>query len=247
MPKKPAAKKTVETLKHKESKRRNIPTAEFQSVLKTDQQQPIELRWPRNPDLDPQLVWRGKDELDAGDLVVYAPPLYIQEKVQPKVLIDDLLRADARAQGRQRTDARPVRRLQRHSEGRRQDRVLPARPELVEPHDPRRLPPGHGQPRRARGAARQGAVHLHRSAVRDQVQLELPVVDDEPRREGRQARRHHPRARAGEGLPRHVADGIHTYLDLPSRPPDRRARPADRDPARSSCRSATRTSIACGR
>lgn len=46
----------------------------------------------RNRDLDPQLVWRGKDELDRSDLVVLAPPLYIQEKVHPKVLIDDLLR-----------------------------------------------------------------------------------------------------------------------------------------------------------
>ena len=46
----------------------------------------------RNRDLDPQLVWRGKDEQDWSDLVVHAPPLYIQEKVHPKVLIDDLLR-----------------------------------------------------------------------------------------------------------------------------------------------------------
>ena len=46
----------------------------------------------RNRDLDPQLVWRGKDEQDWSDLVVHAPPLYIQEKVQPKALIDDLLR-----------------------------------------------------------------------------------------------------------------------------------------------------------
>ena len=46
----------------------------------------------RNRDLDPQLVWRGKDEQDWQDLVVPAPPLFIQEKVQPKVLIDDLVR-----------------------------------------------------------------------------------------------------------------------------------------------------------
>ncbi len=46
----------------------------------------------RNRDLDPQLVWRGKDEQDWSDLVVQAPPLYIQEKVHPKVLVDDLLR-----------------------------------------------------------------------------------------------------------------------------------------------------------
>jgi adenine-specific DNA-methyltransferase len=50
------------------------------------------LRYPRNTDLDPQLVWRGKDEQDWSDLVVQAPPIYIQEKVQPKALIDDLIR-----------------------------------------------------------------------------------------------------------------------------------------------------------
>ncbi|MNJ26404.1 Modification methylase DpnIIB [compost metagenome] len=50
------------------------------------------MRYPRNTDLDPQLVWRGKDEQDWSDLVVNAPPLYIQDKVHPKVLIDDLLR-----------------------------------------------------------------------------------------------------------------------------------------------------------
>ena len=55
-------------------------------------------------------------------------------------------------------------------EGRGQDRVLSARPELVEPDDPRRLTPGDGKPRRARGTARQGAVHLFRSALRHQIQ-----------------------------------------------------------------------------
>ena len=84
--------KTVETLKHDADKRKNIPTAEFQSVLKPDEQKPVKIRYPRNTDLDPQLVWRGKDEQDWSDLVVHAPPIYIQEKVHPKVLIDDLLR-----------------------------------------------------------------------------------------------------------------------------------------------------------
>jgi adenine-specific DNA-methyltransferase len=94
MAKKPATqkKKAVETLKHDEAKRKNIPTAEFQSVLEQEQQNPKKIRYPRNTDLDPQLVWRGKDQQDWSDLVVNAPPLYIQEKVHPKVLIDDLLR-----------------------------------------------------------------------------------------------------------------------------------------------------------
>jgi len=84
--------KTVETLTHEADKRKNIPTAEYQSVLKPDEQKPLEKRYPRNTDLDPQLVWRGKDEQDWSDLVVHAPALYIQEKVHPKALVDDLLR-----------------------------------------------------------------------------------------------------------------------------------------------------------
>jgi adenine-specific DNA-methyltransferase len=85
--------KSVETLTHEADKRRNIPTAEMQAVMKREQQGPIGVHYDRrNRDLDPQLVWRGKDEQDWSDLVVSAPPLYIQEKVHPKVLIDDLLR-----------------------------------------------------------------------------------------------------------------------------------------------------------
>src|SRR5437762_11742254 len=87
---KPKPKKSVETLIHDESKRKNIPTAEYQSVLQKEQESPKTARYQRNSDLDPQLVWRGKDQQDWSDLVVTAPPLYIQEKVHPKVLIDDL-------------------------------------------------------------------------------------------------------------------------------------------------------------
>jgi adenine-specific DNA-methyltransferase len=84
-------KKTVETLTHDEASRKNIPTAEYQSVMRKDEQSSIRIAYERrNRDLDPQLVWRGKDEQDWSDLVVQAPPLYIQEKVHPKVLIDDL-------------------------------------------------------------------------------------------------------------------------------------------------------------
>ena len=95
--------KTVETLKHIDDKRTNIPTAECQAVMAEDDRSPIQVAYERpacasphadrrNRDLDPQLVWRGKDEQDWSDLVVQAPPLFIQEKVNPKVLIDDLIR-----------------------------------------------------------------------------------------------------------------------------------------------------------
>jgi len=91
--KKTSRKKTVESLTHEEARRKNIPTAEFQAVMHKDEQTPIQVAYERrNRDLDPQLVWKGKDELDWSDLVVPAPPLYIQEKVHPKVLIDDLLK-----------------------------------------------------------------------------------------------------------------------------------------------------------
>ena len=89
--------KSVESLRHDDASRKNIPTAEYQSVMHLEDQDPIRVAYERrNRDLDPQLVWRGKDVQDWSDLVVQAPPLYIQEKIHPKVLVDDL---------RQRTQA----------------------------------------------------------------------------------------------------------------------------------------------
>jgi adenine-specific DNA-methyltransferase len=93
MAKKPPPKKAVEAFVHEADKRRNIPTAEFQAVVQEDQQHPIPVAYKRrNCDLDPQLIWRGKDEQDWSDLVVPAPPIYIQEKVHPKALVDDYIR-----------------------------------------------------------------------------------------------------------------------------------------------------------
>ncbi|MYK83738.1 MAG: site-specific DNA-methyltransferase, partial [Gammaproteobacteria bacterium] len=90
--------KAVEAFTHDGAKRRNIPTAEYQPVMRSDDQNPIQVAYERrNPDLDPQLVWRGKDMADWSNLVVQAPPLFIQEKVHPKVLIDDLARMSRKA------------------------------------------------------------------------------------------------------------------------------------------------------
>ena len=84
--------KTITAITHEDS-RKNIPTAEYQSVMKSEELHPVQVAYERrNRDLDPQLVWRGKDEQDAEPLVAQAPPLYIQEKVHPKVLIDSLKR-----------------------------------------------------------------------------------------------------------------------------------------------------------
>jgi len=95
---------SVETLTHDEASRVNIPTAEYQSVMREEQQKSVRVTYERpvagleaekasrEQDLDPQLIWRGKDTQDWSSLVVHAPPLFIQEKVHPKVLIDDLHR-----------------------------------------------------------------------------------------------------------------------------------------------------------
>ena len=107
-PKRP---KAVETLTHDEASRKNIPTAEFRSVMERSEQSAIQVAYQRrNRDLDPQLVWRGKDQQDWSDLVVQAPPLFIQEKVHPKVLIDDLQRqtqAGRRDRGDAETETQP--------------------------------------------------------------------------------------------------------------------------------------------
>ncbi len=99
MPRRPRGPKQVEALRHEDATRTNIPTAEDRSVMEDDDRSPIEVAYERrNLDLDPQLVWRGKEEQDRHNLEVQAPPLYIQEKVHPKVLIDDLLRHSRNAE-----------------------------------------------------------------------------------------------------------------------------------------------------
>jgi adenine-specific DNA-methyltransferase len=118
MAKQPKTPIAVEAITHDDATRKNIPTAEYQSVMKKVDQAPVKISYPRdgsalteektsrNRDLDPQLVWRGKDQQDWSDLVVHAPPLYIQEKVHPKVLIDDLRRSsEAAAQAQQADEA----------------------------------------------------------------------------------------------------------------------------------------------
>jgi hypothetical protein len=126
----------VDALKHNEATRRNIPTAEMESLFRRDEDAAPRLpkhyprarplaegeTWtveePSQPELiwngakititdeqmaelaqtgtltlsDAQLVWRGKDKQDWSDLVVNVPPLYIQEKIHPKAIIDDLKR-----------------------------------------------------------------------------------------------------------------------------------------------------------
>jgi adenine-specific DNA-methyltransferase len=143
MAREPKSPKQVETLTHDEASRRNIPTAEFQSMAEHLEERtpsqpahyprarplPPGERRERDEDLDPQiiwngmrirltdaqrqqlaetgeveigdaqLVWRGKDTQDWSDLIVQTPPLYIQEKIHPKAIIDDLKRRSEQGRG----------------------------------------------------------------------------------------------------------------------------------------------------
>ena len=113
MAKKATDPKQIETITH-EARRTNIPTAEYQSVMKQEEQAPVRVSYEkRNPDLDPQLIWRGKYDGD-DTLTVQAPPLYIQEKVHPKALIEDLLKESKAGQPASSNAVQPVFRLQRH-------------------------------------------------------------------------------------------------------------------------------------
>jgi len=81
-----------------DDRRSNIPTADAAATFYDEAKDDLPpLRYPRNPDLDPQLVWKGKDGQDGEDLVVDAPPIYIQEKIAPEALIANLQRQSSRA------------------------------------------------------------------------------------------------------------------------------------------------------
>src|SRR5260370_37530992 len=88
--KKPAAApQAVEAHKHKD-KRRNIPTRELRGFVEGDENRPPTVLYPRDPSLDPQLLWKGKDEQDQQPLTVPAVPIYIREKISPQGLNEEL-------------------------------------------------------------------------------------------------------------------------------------------------------------
>src|SRR5580698_10376020 len=95
--KEPSGPTPVEAFRH-EDKRVNIPTADSSELVSPDVAKSTQLRYPRDPSLDPQLVWKGKDEQDGEDLVVDAPPIYIQEKIAPQVIIENLRRSSGQEQ-----------------------------------------------------------------------------------------------------------------------------------------------------
>ena len=78
----------IDSIKHQD-KRANIPTEELRDFMADDEKKPQKVLYPRDASLDPQLVWKGKDEQDSQDLEVLAVPIYIQEKIHPSVIIED--------------------------------------------------------------------------------------------------------------------------------------------------------------
>jgi len=79
----------IASIKHQD-RRANIPTEELRDFVAEDEAMPKTILYPRDPSLDPQLVWKGKDEQDSKDLEVPAVPIYIQEKIHPKYIIEEV-------------------------------------------------------------------------------------------------------------------------------------------------------------
>lgn len=87
----------VEAITHAD-KRANLPVSgeDARDFVTEEMEKPVTLRYPRDTTLDPQLVWKGKDKHDAYDLVVDSPPIYIQEKIDPRAIIENLRRTAER-------------------------------------------------------------------------------------------------------------------------------------------------------
>jgi adenine-specific DNA-methyltransferase len=85
-----AATPPVEAIRHQDT-RKNIPTEELRDFVSGEEDQPPKMLYPRDPSLDPQLVWKGKDEQDQADLAVDVVPIYIQEAIEPRVIVESVL------------------------------------------------------------------------------------------------------------------------------------------------------------
>lgn len=104
----------MQSLSHSKAKWKNIPTVQHQAFMTEEQQKLIQKTYPHlhsnysqafqevfkrhNHNLDHQLIWKGKETTSPVKLTTQSPPLYIQEKVQPKVIINNLLRQSRQIQ-----------------------------------------------------------------------------------------------------------------------------------------------------
>jgi adenine-specific DNA-methyltransferase len=97
------ANRPIDAIVHRSDKRTNIPTRELRGFVRDEEMTPKTAIYPRDSSLDPQLVWNGKDETDSHSLEIPIVPVYIQEKVSPQALIEDLRLEASRGKPRQAT------------------------------------------------------------------------------------------------------------------------------------------------
>ena len=86
--------KRIQAIRHVAEKRSNIPTAESENMVCAKDARPIPVKYPRMESLNPQLEWAGKSD-EPNPLTVNAMPIYVQEKIDPQAIIDDLRRQTA--------------------------------------------------------------------------------------------------------------------------------------------------------
>ncbi|MCA1704169.1 MAG: hypothetical protein LC808_13250 [Actinobacteria bacterium] len=161
----------VESVRHAD-KRLNIPTADAKDFISERAAYVEQVRYHRDPTLDPQLVWKGKDAADCDDLVADAPPIYIQEKIDPRVVIENLRRTAESPQD------------ERRPRSARQSRLLLPSRQLVEPSNPRRLATSDGITSGKGGPPRPGPDDLPGPTLRHQVRLQLASLHPHTRRQG---------------------------------------------------------------
>ncbi len=219
----------TEITSHKHTDRRaNIPTEELRDFVAEDENAPKTLRYPRDPSLDPQLVWQGKDEQDGEDLAVPAVPIYIQEKIHPQAIINDLLAQAAKPGSTLREEAAAYQ-LNMFADFNGGPEEFEQKVEFYahEQNWANRLILGDSLLVMASLAEKEG--------LRGKVQMiyiDPPYgikfgsnwqVSAQARREGRQGRGRHPPAGADPGVPRHLEAGHPLVPGLPARPAGRGA------------------------
>ncbi|MDN3264474.1 site-specific DNA-methyltransferase [Streptomyces sp. CSDS2] len=82
--------KAVQAIRH-EDKRVNNPTADAIDLVTEAVESAMTWRGKRDFAKDPQLVWKGKDEQDRQDLEIPAPPIFRQERIEPRYLVKQLM------------------------------------------------------------------------------------------------------------------------------------------------------------
>jgi adenine-specific DNA-methyltransferase len=98
----------ITSIRHTKDTRVNIPTEELRDFVADEEKTPKAMLYPRDPSLDPQLVWKGKDEQDQSALEVPVVPIYIQEKVHPQALVENLRRSAASGFSRTKDEPEPL-------------------------------------------------------------------------------------------------------------------------------------------